>query len=86
MNLRKAPSRGIRFPLRIEQPVSAGLKTPGRIPRALKQQARPPATKVFPTPVSVPVMKSPFGSAAMMYLSQVLLLLDYPLFFCHEEM
>ncbi len=40
-------------------PVSAGLKGTGRRPRRRAYRARPAATVVFPTPVSVPVTNSP---------------------------
>jgi hypothetical protein len=44
---------------RSENPVSIGFITPISIPEFLKEATNPAPTSVFPTPVSVPVMKRP---------------------------
>jgi hypothetical protein len=44
---------------RSENPVSIGFITPISIPELAREAVNPAATIVFPTPVSVPVMKSP---------------------------
>jgi hypothetical protein len=44
---------------RSKNPVSIGFITPISNPECLKEATRPAATMVFPTPVSVPVMKRP---------------------------
>src|SRR3990172_97233 len=59
--IRLSASEGTNFPARMRQPVSAGFITPTSTPRELSADAMPVAIYVFPTPVSVPVIKTPFS-------------------------
>ena len=56
---RNVASWGTRCPFSFRHPDSAGFITPTLNPASLNAAARPQATRVLPTPVSVPVMKKP---------------------------